>query len=421
MPRWKRTLYVMFVAEFLSAIGFSTIFPFLPLVVESLGSTTGMSVEFWAGAVFSVQGFTMMITAPIWGALADRYGRKLMVQRAMFGGALIILLMAFARSAEELVLLRAIQGAVTGVIAASNALVASTAPREHAGYALGLLQMGLWSGVAIGPLIGGVIADLVGYDMAFMVTAALLFAGGVLVLFGVKEEFKPAQETAGRIRFFSEWNKVVSAPGVAAVFLIRFMCWLGRNIFIPFAPLLVAALMTGSGGIGTMTGLIIGGASAAGTLSAVYLGGLGDRIGHRRVLVVSSVVAALFYLPQGFVTAAWQLIALQALTGAAIGGIMPSLSALLSLYTQPGEEGATYGLDNSIVAGARAVAPLVGSGVVFVTGIYLADAFPADARIVGYRATFVVTGVMFLLTAFVAAWRLPDTRPGQRLVAATGD
>ncbi len=193
---WQRTLYIMFVAQLLTAVGFSVIFPFLSLYVTELGSSSSLSVEFLAGAVFSAQALTMMIASPIWGAVADRYGRKLMVQRAMFGGAVIMLLMGFARTGEELVLLRALQGLITGTVAASNALVASVAPRRRSGYAMGLLLMGQTTGIAIGPLIGGVLADAFGYQLTFVVTSVLLLVGGILVFFGVEERFTPRPESA---------------------------------------------------------------------------------------------------------------------------------------------------------------------------------------------------------------------------------
>ena len=168
---WRRVLAVMFVAQLLAAVGFSTIFPFLPNYVHALGSQWGLSLTFLAGAVFSGQAITMMIASPFWGAVSDRFGRKPMVQRAMFGGAAVIFLMAFVRSAEELVLLRMLQGVLTGVISAANALVASQAPRERSGFALGALQTSLMSGVALGPLLGGLMADAFGYRAAHVVTA----------------------------------------------------------------------------------------------------------------------------------------------------------------------------------------------------------------------------------------------------------
>ena len=135
---WQKTLYITLVAQLITAVGFSSIFPFLPLYVQALGSHTSLSVELLAGLVFSAQAVTMALASPIWGALADRYGRKMMVQRALFGGAVIMLLMGFVRTAEELVLLRAIQGLITGTVAANSALVAAATPRERTGYAMGL-------------------------------------------------------------------------------------------------------------------------------------------------------------------------------------------------------------------------------------------------------------------------------------------
>src|SRR5690554_1250268 len=107
---WQRTVTVMFLAQLLASLGFSTIFPFLPAYVEELGATTGGSTVFWVAMVYSVQAVAMMIASPVWGAVADRYGRKPMVIRSLLGGAVLVVLMGFARSAEELVLIRLVQG-----------------------------------------------------------------------------------------------------------------------------------------------------------------------------------------------------------------------------------------------------------------------------------------------------------------------
>ena len=390
---WQRTLYIMFTAQLLTAVGFSVIFPFLSLYVTELGSRTSLSVEFLAGAVFSAQAITMMIASPIWGAVADRYGRKLMVERAMFGGAVIMLLMGFVRSGEELVLLRALQGMITGTVAAANALVAAVAPRQRSGYAMGLLLMGQTSGIAVGPLIGGVLADAFGYRMTFVLTSVLLLAGGILVFWGVEEAFTPRAASAEKRRsFWADWQHVFQAQGVILAYALRFLANLGRVLLTPFAPLFIATLLVDSRHLNTITGLVIGVSAAAGTITAVYLGRLGDSVGHGRVLKWSALAAGLLFLPQNLVTNAWQLLILQALTGAAAGGIVPAISALLANYTQPGEEGSVYGIDNSIVAGARATAPLVGSIIAYWFDL---------------RATFVATAVVFLLVALISFLRLP--------------
>jgi DHA1 family multidrug resistance protein-like MFS transporter len=340
----------------------------------------------------------MMITAPFWGALADRYGRKIMVERAMFGGAVIILCMAFIQTAEQLVLLRAIQGLITGTVAAANALVASVVPRPRSGYAMGLLQVGTGSGVALGPMIGGFIADAFGYAPTFYVTSFLLLVGGLLVMLGVKEHFVPIEDLKrNRISLLDKWQQVLKSTGVLVTFGMRFLTQMGRMMIVPVIPLFVLELMPGSAHVNTFTGLTVGVASVTTTLSAIFLGRLGDRRGHRRVVIFSAMVASGLYWVQGQVSSEWGLLVLQALVGVAAGGLIPGISALLAQYTAAGMEGAVYGLDNSIDAAGRAVAPLIGSGV--------AAAFSLSA-------TFTATGLVLAAAGLLALWRLPEILRG---------
>jgi len=392
-PSWQRTLWILFIAQVMTAVGFSSIFPFLPLYVKSLGSSTGMSIELLAGLVFSGQGFAMMIASPIWGVLADRYGRKLMVERALFGGAVLLLLMAFVRTAEELVIVRTIQGLITGSVAASSALIASQAPRQRMGYAMGVLQVGLGAGIAIGPLIGGTIADVYGYSTSFYVPAVLLFIAGILVLFGVQEQFvRPAKESSASQSLLNEWRILLLTPGILMTLLLRFMTSLGRMTLLPLVPFFVEELMQTTENLNTFTGLVIGITSATTTVSSIFLGKLGDRVGHRLVLIISMLLAGGLYAVQSLVTTGWQLLVFQALVGVAIGGVIPMISALLANFIKFGEVGAVYGLDNSITAAGRAVAPIVGALV---------------ASRFGLRQTFIVTGFIFLAGAFFALWRMP--------------
>jgi MFS transporter, DHA1 family, multidrug resistance protein len=390
---WQRTLAIMFFAQLMSAVGFSSIFPFLPLYVESLGSSAGISTEFLSGMVFSAQAFTMMLTSPIWGALADKYGRKVMVERATFGGTFILLLMAFVRSGEELVLLRAIQGLITGTVAAANALVASVVPRDRMGFAMGTLQVGQGAGVALGPMIGGLIADLYGYNYAFFVTAGMLFLAGILVFFGVEEKFIKDNKNPQQVKSFtSRWGHVIKTPGVPVTYGLRFLTQLGRMMIIPVAPLFVRQLLASDARVNTFTGMVIGVSAGATIISSFFLGSLGDRVGHRRVFILCAVFASALYLSQATVSQGWQLLTLQALVGVALGGIIPAISALLANYTEAGEEGAVYGLDNSINSSARSIAPILGSGIAVLFSI---------------RATFSATAVIFFLTTLFAVWYLP--------------
>ena len=390
---WRKTLYIMVFCQVITSIGFSSIFPFLPLYVKSLGAVTSLGTDVLSGLVFSSQALSMMIASPIWGALADRWGRKLMVERAMFGGAVLLGLMAFARSAEELVLLRAVQGLITGTIGAANALVAAAVPREKTGYAMGLLQVGLGSGVGLGPIIGGAVADAFGYRAAFYVTSALLAIAGVIVALGVQEHFVPPDKTDERKGgFWKEWRQILSAPGVVATYAVRFMDSLCRMAFIPILPLFALELMAEASGVNSFTGLVIGAAAAAAAVFSVFFGRLGDRAGQRQIVIACTLGGFVSFFLQAWVGSSWQFLLLQLVAGIANGGIVTGVSALLARYTECGEEGAVYGLDNSINSGARALGPMIGVSV----AVWL-----------GFRAVFGAISLLYLIAAVLALWGLP--------------
>ena len=393
---WKVTLGIVFLAQVFAAIGFSMVYPFLPLYVESLGSSSALSTEALAGLVISVQSITMMIAAPIWGVLADRYGRKRMILRAMIGGGFMLVLMGFVQNAEQLIALRAIQGVVTGTVSANNALVAAATPRERVGFAMGTLQLGLWSGVAVGPLIGGVMADLFGYSVPFLITGGLLGIGALIISIGINESFEPPKQaqSAHPRMILRGWKDILRAPGVSAVLLMRFLVAMARSIIIPIAPLFVVSLIgSQSHASNTAAGLMLAVSSATSTFGAVYLGSLGDRISHKKVLFFCSAAAAMLYIPQVFVANVWQLLLLQGLAGIAAGGLVASPSALLSRFTDRGSAGAVYGLDNSVWSGSKAIAPMIGATI--------AIAF-------GFRGAFAASALVFVLIAIVAWYFLPQ-------------
>jgi len=389
LPQWRRNLYILFAVQILSTAGFSLVFPFLPLYVKELGVSSFGSIEFWSGLVFSSQAVTMMFTAPIWGIIADRYGRKPMLIRASLGGAIIVGAMGFAQNAEQLVLLRTIQGLVSGVIAASNALVAASAPPEKSGEALGLMQTGTWIGIAIGPLVGGVLGDAFGFRESFWITGAMLGMAAIAVVFWVQEDFMP-QERKDRPGFLESYRALIHAPDMAGLYSSTFLFSLARSVTLPIAALFVLELMGPTAAVATVTGMLMGFKAIVGSGSAVWFGKLGDRLGHPRVLLFGAILGVLFYIPQPFVTAAWQLVALQALTGLVQGAMVPAIGALMNLRTPAGAKGAAYGLDNSVNAGGRMVAPMLGAGI---------------AVWFGFRGVFALAGLVYVGSVLVA-WHI---------------
>ena len=371
MQSWKRNLYVIWTAELVAIAGFSVAFPFLPYYVQELGVTDPGQVEMWSALLFTGQAITMAIFAPIWGSLADRYGRKPMVVRAMFGGAVALGAMGFVRNVQQLAILRALQGCVTGTVPAATTLVASSVPRQRSGYALGLLQMAIYSGASVGPLLGGLVADAFGYRTAFLVTATLLFAAGLGVFFLVEERFEPSRrkEDSPDGGFRQGLALVLRSQALLIMFGTRIVMNFGLRIMGPMLPLFVQALMSAGERVASVTGLITGARAATGALGAIVLGRIGDRVGHRRVLVACALGAAVLYAPQFLVVTPTQLLILQATAGVATGGIMASGSATLAQLAPEGRQGVVYGLDSSANSVARAMAPMAGAAIAAGLGI----------------------------------------------------
>jgi DHA1 family multidrug resistance protein-like MFS transporter len=405
METWKRNLYVIWVGELVAISGFAVMGSFLPFYVQELGVTGEGAVELWSAAVFTAHGVTMTIFAPIWGVLSDRYGRKMMVERAMFGGAIVLTLMGFAQNVHQLVLLRAIQGALTGSVTAAMTLVASTAPRERAGYALGLLQTAVWSGASVGPLIGGLVADTWGYRATFCVTGVLLLAAGLTIWRYVHEDFTPVtrdqDEDGGG--FWDGLRIVVRNRGLRSLFSIRFTVRTVTRLMAPILPLFIQSLVPSTARIASLTGLISGVQAGTSAVGAVTLGRASDRIGYRRVLLICTVLVAVLFLPQFFVTTPLQLLVLQGAIGLVMSGVLASISAMLANLAPTGRQGAVYGVDASIVSMANALGPMLGSTI---------------AVWFGLRAPFLLAAGAFFVAAIMAWFLVPRHGQGNSTTAS---
>lgn len=390
---WQRNLIVISLAELIAISGFTVFMPFMPYYVQELGVTRLEEVEFWSGLLLASQAVTMAAVAPLWGSLADRYGRKIMVVRAMLGGSVVVASMSLASNVGQLVALRALQGALTGTVPAATTLIASSAPPERRGYALGVLQMAIYLGASVGPLLGGLIADHLGYRATFWVTAGLLFSAGLLVAALVHEEFTSPEKTdsRGKSHLWDGLLIVLHTRALMIVLGIRVLMRLGMRVVGPMLPLFVQEIAAPGTKIASLTGIIEGSAAAASAVSAVLLGRVSDRIGYRRVLLVCGVMACLVSGFMAGVKTPAQLLILRALGGAAMGGILASISALQASLAPKGRFGAVYGVDTSVVAAANAAAPMIGAVLAASWG--LSSVFLGAAAVYGL-ATVAVAAVM---------------------------
>jgi DHA1 family multidrug resistance protein-like MFS transporter len=393
MQTWRRNLYTLWVAEFMAIAGFTMALPFLPYYVQELGITELKQVEFWSGLLFASKAIVMAIFSPIWGSVADRYGRKMMVERAMFGGAVLMGATGFVQNVQQLLVLLILQGFLTGTMAAATTLVASSVPRQKSGRVLGLLQMAVYSGASAGPLLGGLVADQFGYRTAFMVTGVLLFLAGITVAVFVHEEFESSQQGVGSRRgdFWLGVRAVFRSQELVVVLGIELMMRLGQKTVGPMLPLFVQTLVPGEARVASLVGLITGLGAATSAAGAVFLGRASDWFGYRAMLLACALGMAMVYVPQFFVTTPVQLLILQAVTGVAMGGGLAAMGALLANLSPQGRQGAVYGLDWSAVSAASGLGPMIGALVA--VGLGLRVIFLFAAGIYGLAALIVMAAV----------------------------
>jgi DHA1 family multidrug resistance protein-like MFS transporter len=376
------------VAQTFTILGFSFVVPFLPLYVQQLGIHGAPQVTLWAAFLSACTAIGMATASPIWGVLADRYGRKIMVVRAAVSASILIGLMGLATSVYQLLVLRLLQGVFTGTVSASQALVASQTPRARLGFALGTMLTAVFVGNSVGPLAGGFVAQAVGFRHSFAVAAGLLMTGGVLVAVFVREEtrFSEMRELP-RPKLMTGIREALKTPALLAVIASIFAVQFAVTQIFPILPQFVQHLQGAADHAASFTGLILAGAGAAAALSSTTLGWLSDRVGRKRVLVCSAMAAAAISVPQYFVTATWQLAALRIADGFALGAMLPSASAIMAGLVPAERRGAAYGLSASATALGFAAGPLTSAAIVALSGIR--EVFLSAAVLLGIIAAWV--------------------------------
>lgn len=400
---WVRTVAVLWLAQVIAEMAFSFALPFIPLYVQELGVTDPTRAGVWAGLMSGAFALVMGLFGPIWGLVADRYGRRLMIQRALFGACFVIGGMALVRTPEQLFALRLVQGAVTGLVAAISTVVSLTVPKERLAAVLGFMQTALFAGNSLGPILGGVISDAVGFRPAFAMTGGLFLISGLLVTLFVAEPprleatTKPGEATAdtgGR----SAWRELLARREILAILgmiiLIRFASFAPN----PVLPLFIQGLVTDRERLATLAGLVVASTGIASTISALLTGQLADRFGRRPTLLCCLLAAAILCPPHALVTSVWQLLALRVATGLALGGMMPVVQAIFTELTPPHRRGIAFGI--------LATAGSIGLGGGPLTGSLIAARF-------GVPAVFVAMTPLFAL----GAWSLLSLPRGEHSAA----
>lgn len=393
LPAWQINLWSTVVAQLLTLLGFQAGFILIPYYIQQMGITDPNQVAAWSGAYQSMGSIGLAIFTPIWGMMGDRYGRKPMLVRATAATALIVTLMGLARTPTQLMILRVVQGCLTGTPAAAAALVATSSPKEHLAYGLGLAQTAVFIGSSIGPMFGGYVGDSISYRATFFISGMIILAALLLIVFLVREperepvapamteKFIPTSSSPVALRKILSF-RLLSLIGLTLAFNMTF------SLLGPVIPLLIQQIVVDQARLASIAGTITGVSALASAISALVVGRLSPRLGHGRTLLGCSVGTAALYVPMAFSRSAFGLGLLQGIQGLFRGGISPSTSAMVVDCSSKDRIGIVLGLNSSAASVGFGLGPILGAALLTVSSSSM---------------VFLVAGsVMALVTALVA-------------------
>lgn len=396
---WRRNLVVCVFGSFTTLLSLSMLLPFLPLYVQQLGVTSSSAVIQWSGVAFGATFLGTAVTAPLWGHLADRFGRKPMVVRAAIGMAITMSLIGVAHSVAELVVLRLLAGLLGGYASSSIVMIGAQTPRERSGWALGTLSTGALTGNLVGPLVGGFLPAWVGIRGTFFVGGALIAVAAMATVFLVREDFERETDASTHAKTAFEPAAPVERGLLMTLLFTAMMVLLANMSIEPIITVYVRQLGVADGHLTRVAGIVMAASALGSMLTAPRLGALADQIGSGKVIVGCLLATGVAMVPQAFVTHWWQLALLRILMGMSLAGLLPSIAKLVRQSVPDRHIGKTLGYLQSSQFAGQVVGPLVGGQI--------------GAR-VGLHEVFFVTGALLVLCAGLNQWvrmrrRMPAT------------
>ncbi len=389
METWRKNLYILWGTQFLAMIGMNLVVPFLPFFIRELGVANQSELARWSGLVFAGPFLSSFIATPFWTSLGDKYGRKSMVVRAIIGLGVSQILVGFSANVEQLFFFRIVQGAISGYIAAALALVSTSTPKEKIGYALGFLQSSTAGGTVLGPAVGGILADFIGYREIFFIVAALCIVGGIVVMKFVKEipqptngEVKPSIAENYRFMFSEKQLRVLGLTIVLSQ---------GAALMIePMFALFVESFKTETKYISSLTGGIVAIAGIFSVVAAPWWGKRNDKGGFKKNLSLALSGTGISYALHLVVPNLVSLGFLRAVLGFCRGGILHSLFSQVSLQSPQNRKSGLIGIASSLAILGNMLGPICG-GIV--------------AEHFGLKTVFYFNSALFLLMTFVV-WKV---------------
>ncbi|MGU7919751.1 multidrug efflux MFS transporter [Streptococcus suis] len=357
---WKQNLKVAWLGNFLTGTSFTLVMPFISVFVEELGVGPGQ-VEYYAGLAVSVNALAAALMAPIWGSLADRYGRKPMMVRAAFAMIFTMGGMAFVPNVFWLLALRVLNGVFTGYIPNATALIASQVPKDKTGYALGTLSTGAVAGNLIGPTLGGILAEMFGVHMVFLLVGLLYAIVVLLTVFYIREDFVPVKK-GEEMSVKEVFEQVKDRQMLVGLFVTSMIIIAAAQAVVPILTLYVRHLGQ-TDNLLFVAGFIISLPGLASLVTSGYLGKIGDRIGNHRLLLIALTYSLLINVFCVFAENPFQLGLLRFMYGFGTGALLPSVNSLLTKLTPKEGISRIFSYNQLFNNLGSVVGPMMGSAV----------------------------------------------------------
>ena len=391
METWKRTVYISLVCVFCTAFGVSQLAPILPLYFHDLGVQTPEAMSLWSGLATGATYIIVCLAAPFWGRVADKKGRKITLIRSSFGMALCNILIAFQTTPEGVVLIRLVQGLVSGFYSASITLIASESPIERTGWALGLLASANLAGSLIGPLLGVYIADTVGIRNDFIIVGTLMGLAGVLATIFIHENYVP-QPNPEKLSIRKLKEQIPEFNSIVALCVASFIYAICIMSLQPVISVYIKGIVpSDTENLAFIAGAVFSAMGIAQLMSSSPLGKLVDKIGPRKVLVVSLIYVGILNIPQAYVSDVYQLAIIRFLQGFGLGGMLPALNTYLSSKTPREFTGQVFSYNQSCLF----------------FGYFLGSVGGASLMAwLGFTTLFWVSGGLFIISALWIGFKL---------------
>lgn len=383
-------MWILWAGVLLCSSSYTMAVPFLPLFLFDLGVAED-KVNLWAGIVHSSAFMVGAVMAPLWGSLADKYGKKKMVIRAGISLAVIYALIAFVRTPWELVIVRMLHGLVGGFVPASMSIVASVAPQRELGWSLGMMQAGTMTGGILGPLFGGLLAEWFGQRASFIIAGAIILLASLAVIFWVKEG-EQTRTTTHKTNMWVEIRMAFQSRTLIHLLSLLLLFQLALNMIQPLLTLHIANLRGSVEGAVLSSGFVLSLIGIAGIIASPIWGRAGEKYGYVKVLVVCFMSGGLVVSTQFFLDQLWLFTVVQFIFGLFVAGIAPAVNTLVVRSTDDDFRGRSFGLTTSANQVGSMIGPLIGGGL----GLFM-----------GIHWIFVATGIMLVIAGLMA---MPNPR-----------